>query len=186
MMISHPRRRLRAFTLIELLVVISIIMALLALGIPAVSAIRASQREQTTVALVDMLVSAFDQYRHQSIMVPAAGGGDGPTRLLWDFNGDQILDGDPRKDDAFAVDDLRPQAERAGYRGPVIMLQLAVSPSQVDAQGRLVDAWRQPLRVAIFPPKSGRLRPWSTGPDRQADVGADGDDLKPWSSHRER
>lgn len=186
MRVNSSIKSRQAFTLVELLIVITVIVAILAMSIPAVGAIRASQREGATKALLDTVIAAMDQYRLRSIYVPSATGGDGPSRLLWDFNGDRIIDGDPRKDDAFIPSDLREQASRAGYIGPVLMMQLSLSQRQVDAQGRLIDAWGQPLRLEVFPPDIGRLMPWSTGPDRKVDTTPDGDDIKPWSTHRER
>lgn len=182
----HPHsRRTAAFTLIELVVVIGVIIALLGLTLPVVSAIRASQAKKATEALVVTLTGAMQAYGADGIFVPAPGGGDGPIRPLWDFNSDGIIDGDPQKDDNFSSPE-KVEAERAGYRGAMITLGIALSSKQYDGQGRIVDAWRTPLRVSRFPTGSGRLQAWSLGKDRAVDTSEEGDDIKPWRTTRER
>lgn len=181
---NYQARR-AGFTLIEVLVVITVILAIMGMTIPAVSAVRASQARSATEALVTTISSAMTQYGTDGILVPTATGGDGPMRPLWDFNSDGICDGDPRKDDAFSATD-RAAADRAGYRGPMVMLGLSLSTRQYDAQGRIVDPWRMPLRISRYPSGSGRLQVWSLGKDKVVDTTDDGDDIKPWRTTRAR
>jgi type II secretory pathway pseudopilin PulG len=173
------------FSLIETLVVITVIIAIIGMTIPAVSAVRSSQAKSSSLALVTAIGDAINQYGTDAIFAPASSGAGGQQRLLWDFNNDGILDGDPQKDDAFSSND-RSAATRAAYSGPLRMLGLTLTSTQIDSMGRIVDAWRQPLRVTRYPSSNGRLQTWSLGPDGTVDSNDDGDDIKPWRTSSAR
>lgn len=168
------------FTLVELIIVLGIIVALLAVTLPVVGAIRVAQAKRGTAALVATLADAMAKYGtgDAGLLVPAsAAGAPAQMRLLWDFNGDGVIDGDPARDPAFDAE-ARAAAGRAGYTGPALMLG---DTFKVDGEGRIVDAWRRPLRLVRHPPRTGRLQPWSLGPDGQP---ATTDDITPWRSAR--
>lgn len=167
----------RGFTLIELLIVLAIIAALLGLGWPAVQALRERQAQERTLVTVRLVATAIAGYRGGLIEVPAPDGGTAAVRPLWDFNRDGLIDGDPALDEGFAAAD-RAAAAAAGYRGLLAHTGLVLPSVTVDAQGRVVDAWRRPLRLLRDADRAARTGVWSAGRDGRSDTT---DDLRSWS-----
>jgi|GEM_PF-4793822 len=158
-----------------MLVVIGIILTLMSLAIPAYHAHRQSALVANSQRLVTVLSAAITAYTQRVVSLP-----DRSQRRLWDFNGDGILDGDPQRDENFAPAD-RTAAQAAGYVGPLSLLSWTPPEGQVDAQGRIVDAWRHPLRLDFSRERYGAdgVGLWSLGRDGvNADGG--GDDLRGW------
>lgn len=152
----HAHRRMPGFSVIELLIVIGIIVALMAITFPIVARITGSSEKQGTEALLRAVSTAIgnDTQRTVTVSVPTADRGrlgvsnaDGLiVRRYWDFNNDGILDGDPRRDPAFAEKD-RDLATLAGYTGAAARMSEGLRGSNLDSAGRIVDAWKNPLRI---------------------------------------
>lgn len=166
--------RSSGFTLVELMLVIAIIAALMGLSLPLFGMVRNGARAKSTASLVQALAGAIATHPRGTTLRLDSGG----TRYLWDFNADGILDGDPARDDHFDAA-ARNQAQAASYSGPAAMLGVAIPAAHLDAQGRIIDGWKRPLRLRHSPDYGPiGVGVWSCGKD-----GASGtaDDVTSWS-----
>lgn len=171
----------RAVTLVELLVIVATIAALAAMTLPAIGYAQRRARANGTSELILAVGAAIASYPQRQVSVPARGERslkDGAVRRLWDFDQDGILDGDPAKDPGFAELD-RTAAGHVAYRGFLASTGVAVPGRHVDAEGRVVDAWRRPLRIAFAADAYGStgFGIWSDGPDG---IEGNDDDLRSW------
>lgn len=153
------------FTLIELLIVMSVVALLMGLMVAAFGSTSRNNQVKATKAAVDTVAAAISG--HQDIAIADA---SGRLRPLWDFDQDGILDGDPSRS---FVGSAAADAAAVGYLGPVRTLGLSRSDILVDDRtDRLVDAWRQPLRIRFHDQDYGAngFSVFSLGPDGQADT----------------
>ena len=179
----------RGFTLLELLVVISVIAALAAVGLPTINYMRHKAQVAATEAVVKQVAMTISvrQERHHTI---DDGSGNLVTFPIWDVNDDGLLDGNPEKEQpVLAADRKYPAvvlAEPEPYRGFINTVSFEVAERHVDELGRVVDAWRQPLRIAYGAGAYGSLGigVWSIGDDGVDGfaTGHDGtdDDITSW------
>jgi type II secretory pathway pseudopilin PulG len=163
--VTRPRI---AFTLGELLVVISIIAVLMGLAIPGFMAWQRHARVVRTQAQVAMILAAIVNYdqRGKGIWSTQRADGSQVNFRLWDYNGDQRIDGRPEAEDPDPRNDPSDPLVRSGYRGLIAMTGLPLT--SLDAAGRPLDAWRQPLHIAAAAGIYGDalFGVWSSGPDR--------------------
>lgn len=156
----HPKR---GFTLIELLTVVTVIMVLMGMGIPAMGAIRRSQQRQGAAVLIASVATAMRQYDRDVWWVPAAN----MNIRMWDWNGDQILDGDPMVEAVPTGGPTAAQVVSSGYRGALSMLRLDLPTRLIDKNSqRIVDPWKKSLRIAFATKVYGEADwgLWSGGP----------------------
>lgn len=167
------------FTLIELLVVMVIIAILTGLTFAGANALKATAAKSRTASLVRGMATAVSTYRSTTVAVPQP---DGRlvSRRLWDFNGDGAIDGDPALDQGFDSPD-REAAARAAYPGFAALAPMTIPAAHLDAQRRVVDAWRRPIRITYAAEIYGveGFGIWSCGPDG---VAASSDDIRSWST----
>ena len=186
-------RNRAAFTLIELLVVMGIIAAIAGMSFGVYYALIGDSKEDQTRMLVDAVVVAVENYGVKSATIM----GGMQMVWMWDIDVDPadtesygniktaarehdkfVMDGDPRAPGA--PDRLTLNAP-PWYRGAGYMLKM---PAQnVDEQGRIVDAWDQPLHIVwndeVFPANGYGV--WSIGEDAVPDpFNPDGDDICSW------
>jgi len=123
--------RRRGFTLVELIVVIAIILALAGVLIPAVTMMRNSARRSASDQALSLIAQAVSMYlADNGALAAAAGIADGTGASLANL----LL------------------TERKG------VAYLDRTAAMVDAQGRLVDGFRQPVRwCAVTETSYGRL-----------------------------
>ena len=144
----------QAFTLIELIIVVSVIMALMAMMLPAVSSYRERAAARQTQALISSLVGAMNSHGTDTIRDPLTG----TIYRLWYVAGEGYLDGDPTAEEppySAALleamgrgDSTRESDQVMRYNGPARMLAVAIPDRHIDSTtGRIVDAWGRPLRV---------------------------------------
>lgn len=186
-----PTHRCQGFTLIELLVVIGVGLVLLAAGIPAYQAHQRQGKLSQTRSLVTAVAGAMAAYGRDDWPVWDAAVQRQRVYPLWDWNRDGLLDGIPEREvpGITTAGHADHALYRSGYRGVVAMTGLAVASGRVDTEGRPLDAWRQPLRIAraVGVYGQGTVGVWSIGPD-----GADGplgspaavDNITSWQERR--
>jgi type II secretory pathway pseudopilin PulG len=185
-------RRLQAFTIIELLVVLGVIVLLLAIAVPVLSAVRTSQRKERVAAAVTTLSTAVDSYQNDYGVHPLA---DPPSDL--------VADG-VNKGNRALVYFLR-QGEAAGARSAPY-LPSAYYDDRREIEGDiLLDEWEYPFiyfdtsamsddtehtyalrgNATVSPVRSsttdsfynfGRFQLWSVGPNGRNDGGPNPDD----------
>jgi prepilin-type N-terminal cleavage/methylation domain-containing protein len=171
---GHAGRNDRSgFTLIELLVVIGIIMALMALSFPVISQVMSSGAVGGTQVLVDSVHAAIDKTPERTVS-----GTDGIVRRMWDFNGDNIIDGEPALDPGFSTAQ-RTSATACNYKGFIASSRSEWQGSVEPATRRLVDAWRRPLHIAFSTTAYGSswFGVWSDGKDMTSGTA---DDIVSW------
>lgn len=196
----HTPRPVQAFTLLELLIVISVMTALMAMMLPAVSGYRERAAVRQNQALISSVVGAMNSFGQDIIVDPHTG----DVYQLWYITGDGFLDGNPEADDppfsdvllgimGHGPDARDPEdAPVMEYRGPARMLPIAIPSRHIDKRtGRIIDSWDNPLRV--LDPSSpdspyGQdlanvvvgLGVWSSGPS--GDPQNTDDNIVSWSS----
>ena len=138
----HPCAR-RGFSLIELLVVVGLLIGLMGISVPVYFSVIKGLSTQRTRGLVKAIAAAIATYPATTVSIPGGG-----VRRLWDFDGDGILDGDPAK--SFVGLNIA-QADKAGYRGFLIMTATALEKRHMEPGGslRIVDGWKRPLRISF-------------------------------------
>lgn len=164
------------FTVIELLTVVAVILVLMGIGIPTYGLVTKRARDGATRQLVAGFAAAIAR---ESALTVAVGTGAATTlRPLYDFNRDGVLDGQPALDPGFDAT-LRAQAASVGYEGAIAAAGLSLQRTQIDAFHRPLDAWSQPMRIAIASGIYGAspVGIWSTGRDK---VDGTADDVKSW------
>lgn len=185
---APPSRRCLGFTLVEMLVVLVVIAALLGTILPLLWISMRKASVGSTRTLMSGILAQISTYRSREVTV--IGGGDSglpaeQLRRLWDFDrgdagrSDGILDGDPERDPGFAEDD-RAAARVAGYRGFVLTSGATVPSRNLDrTTGRVIDAWRNPLRIGFSAERYGMqgIGIWSLGPDGKHGTA---DDIQSW------
>lgn len=125
-----------AFTILELAVVIAIIALLSGLTLAILNRAQRRGNDQATRALLDQILVAAAAYDNGLRLWPHAGR-HLARPLMWDVNGDGLLDG--------AGDSGLP----AGYAGFLRMASAGAVPAwSIAADGSLQDRWRRRLRVA--------------------------------------
>lgn len=191
----------RGFTLVELLLVISVIVLLMGIAYPAWNVIRNSQRKSGAKVLVGNVAMAIQQYPGGDMWALPTPGGPTPyiNVVLWDWNGDQVLDGNPAVETRGDLS-LRAQVAASGYQGFAAQTgfqsgarfglgrqgeRLETASVAWALEGKLLDPWRRPLRIAHAAAKiygGERFGVWSTGPDGANDQdwpnGCDGDQAR--------
>lgn len=185
---SHAFRIARAFTLIELLIVMTVIIALMAMMLPAMNSYRERAAVRQNQALISSLVGAMNSFGVDTFFDPDPGPGQPHVYRAWYTAGDGFLDGDPAMDgwpndpDLQAVlDRLLIGPEGIAYRGPARMLPIAISARHIEPEtGRIIDSWGHPLRV-LDPEAEGSpyddsplrgvigIGLWSSGPSGDPD-----------------
>jgi prepilin-type N-terminal cleavage/methylation domain-containing protein len=185
------------FTLIEILVVIAILVLLASISIPTISSMRQRRAVEETRTLVEAAALAVAAHPERRWVFERSGGGTGAVPVF-DCNQDLLLDLDPAADVYTRAAPWPSRAEMAasGYAGFVRMTAFKAPRGAVAADGRVVDAWAQPLRIAWagigYPPSLA-----AELPDRHAQgygrtgfgiwsIGKDGrpgspDDILSWS-----
>ncbi|MBA3684803.1 MAG: type II secretion system protein [Planctomycetes bacterium] len=165
------------FTLTELLIVITVIAALMALGLPSYFSMGKQARIGGSKTLVMAVQNAIASYSEKVWRVvernPSASAFGQLRRIdvqLWDLNDDSVIDGDPALDTAvaFPVDIHDPvNPSRTTYHGFYDMVGMPLpSRSGVNDQRQVVDAWKQPLRIGFGATYGTRqVGVWSCGPD---------------------
>lgn len=191
--IAHrqPGKARVGFTVMELLVVVTVIIALAGMIIPSISFFRRQANESATGTLVRSIAAAITAYQKTEISVPSrgmAGLTNGKIRRMWDFNiqseaapvFDYILDGDPNLDPGFSATDKQ-AALNCGYRGFLGTTGIAVPKGNIDAQGRLVDSWKNLLRIRFASETYGStwFGVWSNGADGKEGTA---DDICSWKN----
>lgn len=163
------------FTLIETLMVLALIMALSAVLLPTLFHVRRSSQVKATAGLVRAVSAAITAYPLRDWTWRDPNDSSLRSKLLWDLDDDHLVDGDP----ALAPGAFPAGAQAAGYRGLLAMAQPPLGKQYVDAQRRVVDAWRRPLRIhfAIDTYGSSWFGIHSVGPDG---LDATGDDIRSW------
>ena len=197
---SERARGARAgFTLIELMVVIAVIAILASIGIPTWLHMQKKAAVDSTRTLVNAVATAIASYPMRNwqvaILVPASSPPRYEPRIgrLFDLNGtgsglgvrmtgDGILDGDPKLENTQAAGSFPDDVIESGYTGFITMTQPPIAKRNVDAgTKRVVDAWKQPLRIAfgadVYGPAGFGI--WSIGPDK---VQGTRDDITSWES----
>jgi len=159
-----------------------VIIALLGIGFPVLFQARTNAMTSGTVSLVEGVAAAVATYGTRSWTWDD--GGIRRTAMLWDLNGDGVIDGDPAGWDASYQ-----SIKDSGYVGLLDMAQPEVGEQYVSEDRGINDAWGQPLRIS-YPRitnamgdaqvKAEQLRygsegfsVWSIGPDGQAGTADD-------------
>lgn len=186
------------FTLIELLMVCAVVAILAASGAVAWTAVAKRSKVQGTLVVVQAVATAIERHPQRHLALPTASVHG--TRLvpMWDLNQDGWLDADPA-DDPVAPRDAgqreftaaqRTAAAAINYRGLLVGVpDLALPRRHIGADGRILDIWKRPLRIAwaaagptgiIDGRFAGReVGVWSIGPD-DVDQNGLGDDITSW------
>lgn len=169
-----PGRNREGFSLVELLICIGVIAALAGISYAAFGPTKAAAQIKRTTQLVQAVAAQIAASGAQTTTVQL--GGRDRVVHLWnvdrqDESGavvDLEIDGDPQLGWIPAVAGM---AVPATYRGLANGVEVAWPKGSVAANGQLIDAWGEPLRVdfnqAHFAPS--RVGIWSKGPDRESD-----------------
>lgn len=158
------------FTLIELLVVIACLALLMGMGIPAWTALMRSQRHKAAEVLVQNVATAIAAYQQTSWSLPTLDAQGRPAVKaipLWDWNSDQILDGDPLQAPTGDAT-LAATLTAAGYHGFLATSGFVAPKRAINATSKQVmDPWKQPLHFTWAKGRFGQagFGVWSTGPD---------------------
>lgn len=162
-----------AFTLIELIIVITIIMALLGLVLGVAMVLQRRSMCSATQSMVMNISADLRRIKEQQNWPTILQG-----RLLWDLNGDGLLDGFPEKDfnateQGWAQDPSVLKLPYAGY------MRSSGYLGRADALGHPLDAFGCPLRVGFSVTVYGNegWGVWSDGPDRSPQTS---DDIFSW------
>jgi type II secretory pathway pseudopilin PulG len=200
-----------AFTIIELLVCMGIIATLLGLGLPALISTRKRADINGSKALVHAVATAIEQYSQRLWTVSYDHDGDDadgdgmkdsspsvaatPPRQrsgrIFDCNstatdemgGDGYLDGFPGLTaDATHDGPFWSETIRSGYGGFLAMTHMPVADRFIK-EGRLVDAWKHPLKIQWSAERFGPsgFGVWSTGRDGIDDTA---DDICSWKDDK--
>lgn len=149
-----------AFTLIELLIVMSVIAVLAGLLIAAFGSTSKVNQVRATKSTCDAIAAAITIRGNDILTLPS-----GALRPAWDFNGDGMLDGDPKRT---FTPELAAEAASIGYRGAMADLGLETMRLFIDTRtSTLIDSWHQPLRISFDDLDYGAtgFSVWSIGPD---------------------
>jgi type II secretory pathway pseudopilin PulG len=170
-------QRNRGFTLIELMIVFAVIIALSALSLGAYATLQDSARRSNTQALVNTLATQITMYG-PAVVTDSADPAGLRLRKLWDFDGDQLVDGYPTE---LAATADKEAAQRCGYLGAIDQLNLKVPKNMRDRQGRPLDGWGRPLHITFAMQVYGNsgIGIYSLGPDG---IAGTSDDLTSWGS----
>lgn len=163
--------RHQAFTLLELLLAIGVIATIAGLSLAGWRVAMEQGRQGRSRTMVAAVAAAIASY-------PEGVAPTRPVRLLWDFNRDGLVDGQPEADAGFSAAD-RAAAAAVGYRGLLAMTAMAVPPGLADVSGRPLDAWKRPLHIAFATEIYGAsgFGVWSAGHDGLDNTA---DDLTSW------
>jgi prepilin-type N-terminal cleavage/methylation domain-containing protein len=170
-----PMQPRRGFTLIELLLVLTVVAMLAGLSLAGWKVAMNQSKLGRTRTLVAALAAAIAAYPERTTAIPATR----QVRLLWDFNDNGLLDGEPATDASFTATQ-RSEAAACGYRGLLAMTGMAMPNGMVGTGAVPIDAWKNPIRIAFAVEIYGAsgLGLWSAGPDGQDGTA---DDLTSWA-----
>ncbi len=174
----------RGFTLIELVAVIGIIVILTGMLIPVIGMVNRSSQKKTTQATVNAVALAIRLYGWDSVTV-SLGAGNLRAYPAWDWNQDQFLDGRPEVEVPGITSTMHPDHAlyRDSYLGFMDMVKPELPKRAINAQGQVIDAWKNVLRIAhaarVYGGDSFGI--WSRGPNGiDGPAGSGSDDLTSW------
>ncbi len=138
------------FTMVEMIVVISIIALMMAMMFPVMSSMRERSRVSGTATLVHAVVTTIVSASQQSLTVTESTG----KRIyrIWDVNHDGLVDGSPALENTVlsAAEQYTAAVVASGYKGLYAATGMSLPKRNFDeTTGRIVDAWRRPLRIVF-------------------------------------
>ncbi len=151
---AHARN---AFTLVEIMVVLTILAALMAMGFGGFRHLGKNAAKDATRAVVEAVANGIAA-RGPELSVRVGVTMDIRSLAIWDVDRNGLIDGQGVNLETMPNEtldwSLRFALRRTGYAG--LTADVVDIPKHFwDAQGRPIDAWKQPLRYAYAPNRRG-------------------------------